>query len=91
MGRGLQIVTMAERTHEHLGRPGGFAVFVGPEPDDSQDTGHQFAFYFSPVAAAHCMEELVPLGVTKCERPNRNEPGFGLVYGEGSWSWDLLD
>jgi hypothetical protein len=91
LGRGLEILTMAERTHAQLGHPGGFAVFSGPETANNQATSQQFAFYFSPVAAGHCMEALVPLGVTKCERPNRNEPGFGLAYGEGSRSWDLLD
>ena len=91
LGRGSQILAMAERTHDRLGHPGGFAIFVGPESADNQDRVRQFAFYFSPVAASHCMEELVPFGVTKCERPNRNESGFGLAYGEGSRSWDLLD
>lgn len=91
LGRGLQILAMAERIHEHLGYPGGFAIFVGPESADGQHEGEQCAIYFSPVAASLCMAKLVPFGLTKCERPNRNESGFGLAYGEGSRSWDLLD
>jgi hypothetical protein len=81
---------MAERVHDDLGKPGGFAVFVGTMSVDDQD-GNSFALYFSPVAAAHCMESLIPLGAAACERPSRGEPGFGLAFGEGSPSWDLLD
>lgn len=87
---GLQLISMAERMHEQLGRPGGFAVFIGVDAADDEDR-NLIELYFSPVAAMHCMESLASLDVSRCERPKRDGPGFGLVYGEGSSAWDLLD
>lgn len=84
------ITALAQNIDEQAGNPKGFAIFSGWEfGEDNASTNS--VLYFSPVAASLCANAIAqPL--IPCEKPDQNEEGFGLAYGDlqGPSSWDLL-
>jgi hypothetical protein len=81
------LLTIVQRIDHIADNPQDFAVFSDTEVNDGIEV---FAYYFSPVAAKHCLPYLAQFSPTPCDKPLGDlDSGFELAYGSPK-AWDLL-